>query len=343
MKKALIVVDIQNDFCEGGSLAVPKGNEVIPIINDLLNRVNFDFVILTQDFHPPEHTSFAKNHPGSKEFTEIKLEDGEIQMLWPAHCVQGTKGTEFHPDLNKKPEYIVVKKGMNPKYDSYSGFWDNNKKNQTELEQKLKELKVDTVFICGLALDYCVSFTALDAVHAGFKTYLIIDGTRGINIKSMEDQCKKMDAEAVETIHAANIHFRRGKINVKKPQPITNDEEIETEEKDDVDIGDEYVEKIKRKNIRTPRKTPSKGNISPTFKEEDYANLDKFYYEKDVSFKGEPPTEREKKLLLQLGYLQKENEELKTKKRKADDIAQSYTPNGEENGEDSERKSKRKK
>jgi len=343
MKKALIIVDIQNDFCEGGSLAVPKGNEVIPVINDLLNRVKFDSVILTQDFHPPEHTSFAKNHPGSKEFTEIKLEDDQIQMLWPAHCVQGTKGTEFHPDLKIKSEYIVVQKGMNPKYDSYSGFWDNNKKNQTELEKKLKELKVDTVFVCGLALDYCVSFTALDAVSAGFKTYIIFDGTRGINEKSIKEQCKKMEDEAVETIHVVDINFRRGKINVKKPQPIANDEEIEADEKDEVDFGDEYTEKSRRKNIRTPRKTPSKGNISPTFKEEDYANLDKFYYEKDVSFKAQPPTEREKKLMLQLGYLQKENEELKAKKRKAIDIAQSDTPNGEENDEDSERKGKRKK
>jgi len=211
------------------------------------------------------------------------------------------------------------------------------------LKKKLKELKVDTVFVCGLALDYCVSFTALDAVSAGFKTYIIFDGTRGINEKSIKEQCKKMEDEAVETIHVVDINFRRGKINVKKPQPIANDEEIEADEKDEVDFGDEYTEKSRRKNIRTPRKTPSKGNISPTFKEEDYANLDKFYYEKDVSFKAQPPTEREKKLMLQLGYLQKENEELKAKKRKAIDIAQSDTPNGEENDEDSERKGKRKK
>jgi len=343
MKKALIIVDVQNDFCEGGSLAVPRGNEVIPVINDLLLRIKFDTVILTQDFHPPDHTSFAKNHPGSKEFTEIKLEDDQIQMLWPAHCVQGTKGTEFHPDLKIMPEYIVVKKGTNPKYDSYSGFWDNNKKNQTELEAKLKELKIDTVFICGLALDYCVSFTALDAVTAGFKTYLIYDGTRGISEKTNKEQCKKMDNEGVETIYAADITFRRGKINVKKPQLVVNEDEGDGEERMDVDREeDEYVEKSKRKSaMRTPRKTPSKGNISPMFKEEDYANLDKFYYEKDVSFKGQPPTEREKKLLLQLGYLQKENEELRAKKRKADDMSQS--PYGEENGEDNERKGKKKK
>jgi len=342
MKTALIIVDVQNDFCDGGSLAVPKGNEVITIINDLLKRVQFNDVILTQDFHPNSHTSFAVNHPGAQEFTEIKLEDGSIQMMWPAHCVQGTKGTEFHGDLEVKPEYIIVKKGMNPKYDSYSGFWDNGKKSQTELELKLKERKIDVVFICGLALDYCVAFTALDAVSAGFRTYLILDATRGINDKSIKEQRLKMDTAGVETINSANITFRRGKITVKKPQlPEKDDDDIEIDEQDEID-ADEYKEKGKRKSsTRTPRKSLSK--TLSTFSDEDYANLDKFYYEKDISFKSQPPTEREKKLALQLVQLQKENEILKSKKRKVADTTDPSSDTKLEDNESSEHKIKKKK
>jgi len=312
MKNALIIVDVQNDFCEGGSLAVPKGNEVIPVINDLLQRVKFHTVILTQDFHPDNHTSFAINHKDAKEFTEIKLEDGSNQMMWPAHCVQGSKGAEFHSELEVKPEYIIVQKGKNHLVDSYSGFWDNEKKAKTELETKLKENGITNVFVCGLALDYCVGYTALDAVTCGFDTKLIIDAARGIEDKSITKMCKKLDEAGVKIVQSKDISYRRGKLIVSKIEEKIDDEDEGYMELEDVD---EYQEKGKRK---TRSKTKAAAAKAIGFTEEDFANLDKYYYEKDVSFKDSPPSEREKKLALQLLEVEKELEQLKSKKRKFD-------------------------
>lgn len=181
--KALIIVDIQNDFVAGGSLEVPFGEQIIPLVNELSTR--FDLVVATQDWHPPSHQSFASNHDGKKPFEKISL-GGVDQVLWPDHCVQGSSGAAFHHDLDLNRVEAIFRKGMNPDIDSYSGFYDNGRKKSTGLEGYLKARGVGEVYVCGLAGDYCVYFTAKDALKAGFKTYLIEDATRSINIKDFE-------------------------------------------------------------------------------------------------------------------------------------------------------------
>lgn len=178
-KSALILVDVQNDFLPGGALAVNDGDQVVPIINSLQSK--FQTVIATQDFHPANHGSFAANHPGKNpgEFVEL---NGLPQILWPVHCVQGSKGAEFHKDLKRENWTAIFQKGMNPDVDSYSGFFDNARRGDTGLGVFLKEKEIKTVFISGLALDYCVKFTALDAVSLGFETWLIVDATRAVNL-----------------------------------------------------------------------------------------------------------------------------------------------------------------
>ena len=175
---ALIVVDLQNDFLPGGALPVPEGNAVIPVINRLQAR--FPLVVATQDWHPANHGSFAVNHPGKKVFEQIDL-NGLLQTLWPVHCVQGTPGAELAPDLDRKSILQVFQKGTDPAVDSYSGFFDNGHRKGTGLLEWLKTRAVTDVYVCGLATDYCVKFTALDAVHVGFRTHLIEDATRGVN------------------------------------------------------------------------------------------------------------------------------------------------------------------
>lgn len=204
-KSALIIVDVQNDFCEGGSLAVPNGNDVIPVINKLRRQKDWDLIVLTQDFHPQNHTSFASNHEGVAVFSVITLEDGTTQVMWPDHCVQGTKGTEFHDELVRSENDIVVQKGMNYKVDSYSGFFDNNRKEKTNLDQILKQAGITEVYVCGLAWDYCVSFTALDAVDLGYKTYFIKDASRGISENTIKDATKNMENKNVSLIESNSI------------------------------------------------------------------------------------------------------------------------------------------
>lgn len=177
--KALIIVDVQNDFIPGGALAVNEGDQIVPVINELQQK--FDFIVATQDWHPAEHGSFAANH-SQKSVGEFIDLNGVNQILWPVHCVQGSKGAEFHPDLKKDKWKAIFKKGTHPKVDSYSGFFDNNKQGDTGLSAFLKENDIDEVFVCGLATDYCVKFTVLDAISEGFKTTLIADATRAVNI-----------------------------------------------------------------------------------------------------------------------------------------------------------------
>jgi nicotinamidase/pyrazinamidase len=179
MNKALILVDIQNDFLPGGALAVPDGDTVIPIANKL--QLVFPLVVATQDWHPLAHGSFAANHPGHKVFEQITL-NGLPQTLWPVHCVQHTKGAEFSPALNRNRIARVFHKGTDPRIDSYSGFFDNGHRKSTGLGEWLKEQSVDEVFVCGLATDYCVKFTAMDAVGMGFKASFVEDGSRGVNL-----------------------------------------------------------------------------------------------------------------------------------------------------------------
>jgi nicotinamidase/pyrazinamidase len=175
----LLLVDVQNDFIPGGSLAVSEGDQVVPVINDLQKK--FRNVIATQDFHPANHGSFAANHSGKKAGEFIDLA-GLNQILWPIHCVQGTHGAEFHPKLDQSQWEAIFQKGKNPEVDSYSGFFDNARRGDTGLGDYLKSKGINRVFVCGLALDYCVKFTALDAKSLGFETILITDATRAVNL-----------------------------------------------------------------------------------------------------------------------------------------------------------------
>lgn len=181
MKKALIIVDVQNDFCEGGSLEVPNANTIIPYINKIQQEKTYDEIILTQDFHPSNHKSFASNHAGKKVGEVIQLNDMP-QILWPNHCVQNTKGTEFHSELNIKKVTKIIQKGKDENVDSYSAFYDNNHQIATGLSAYLQKQQITTIEIVGLALDYCVKFTALDAVNEKIHTSVHYQGTKAVNL-----------------------------------------------------------------------------------------------------------------------------------------------------------------
>ena len=177
--RALLLVDLQIDFCPGGALEVKQGDQVIPIANQLIEH--FDLVVATQDWHPANHGSFAANHPWRKPGQEIEL-NGLPQILWPMHCVQNSFGAEFHPQLNTAGIQKVFRKGTDPGIDSYSGFYDNAHKKDTGLADYLKEQGIVSIFVMGLATDYCVYFTVLDGIELGFQTNLIVDGCRGVNL-----------------------------------------------------------------------------------------------------------------------------------------------------------------
>jgi nicotinamidase/pyrazinamidase len=176
--EALIIIDVQNDFCPEGALPVPEGDEIITLINKLSEK--FKRIVATQDWHPEGHMSFAVNHPGKKEFDVIDY-NGMKQVLWPSHCVSGTPGAEFHPDLAMKNVDLILRKGSNPEIDSYSAFRENDKATLTGLEGYLKTLRIKETYLCGLALDYCVFYSSMDSKELGFETYVIIDATRGID------------------------------------------------------------------------------------------------------------------------------------------------------------------
>lgn len=175
---ALLLIDLQNDFLEGGSLAVPKGNEVIPIINQIQSR--FDLVVATQDWHPANHKSFASNHKGRKVFEKIDL-NGLEQVLWPDHCVQGSRGAEFSAQLDTRRIEVIFRKGVDPEIDSYSGFYDNGHRKSTGMAGYLRDKGVTALYVAGLAADYCVYYSVLDAIAGGFDTYLIENATRAIS------------------------------------------------------------------------------------------------------------------------------------------------------------------
>lgn len=179
MKKALILVDLQNDFIPGGALAVPDGDQVIPVANAIMKK--FDIVVATQDWHPSDHGSFASQYPGRKPGEFIEL-NGLEQILWPDHCVQDSRGAEFIAGLDVAGITHIVRKGLDKMVDSYSGFFDNDHRKATGLGDYLKGQGIDELAIMGLATDYCVKFTALDARRLGFKTSLIKEGVRGVEI-----------------------------------------------------------------------------------------------------------------------------------------------------------------
>jgi nicotinamidase/pyrazinamidase len=187
--KLLLVVDLQNDFCPGGSLAVTGGDEIVATVNTLMRSGEFDVVIATKDYHPSNHVSFVDNHPGSKVFDVVQTPKGS-QIMWPRHCEQDSHGAEFHPLLDSKLIDHVVHKGLNPSVDSYSGFFDNARENQTPLKDLISRLAQERgeafnavdVSVCGLALDYCVAATARDAAELGLKTSVIIDACRAVDL-----------------------------------------------------------------------------------------------------------------------------------------------------------------
>ena len=178
MKSCLIITDVQNDFCPGGALAVPDGNQVISVVNKISSL--FDKVVATQDWHPRGHVSFASTH-GRKPYETISL-DGINQVLWPDHCIPGTWGAEFHEDLDTTPVDLIIRKGNNPAMDSYSAFLENDRNTETGLLFYLIGLGLKDIYLCGLATDYCVYYSALDAFHAGFQVTVIIDACRGVDI-----------------------------------------------------------------------------------------------------------------------------------------------------------------
>lgn len=202
--KTLVIIDVQNDFTLGGALAVPNGDEIVPLINDLQSK--FDLVIATQDWHPEGHASFASSHDGKKPFEQIDL-DGIEQVLWPDHCVQNSEGAEFHPDLKTSKIEAIFRKGTNPKIDSYSGFYDNAHLKSTGLAGYLKEKGAKELFFVGLAGDYCVYFSAKDALSEGFEVTLIEDGTRALDEENFKKAKEEIVAKGAKIISSSEINF----------------------------------------------------------------------------------------------------------------------------------------
>ena len=180
----LLIIDVQNDFCAGGALAVADGDAVVPVINRLTRR--FDHVVLTQDWHPPGHSSFATSHPGSAAFDVNSMPYGQ-QTLWPDHCVQGTPGAAFHPQLATERAELVIRKGFRPAIDSYSAFYENDRRTPTGLAGYLRERGLQRIFLAGLATDFCVYYSAVDARRLGFTTVLIEAGCRAIGLAGSLD------------------------------------------------------------------------------------------------------------------------------------------------------------
>jgi nicotinamidase/pyrazinamidase len=197
-RDVLIVTDPQRDFCPGGALAVPDGDAIMPAINRLSRR--FAHVVITQDWHPPGHISFASAHPGKQPFETMAVEYGP-QTLWPDHCVQNTSGAAFHPALDVPHAELVIRKGYHPGIDSYSAFRENDRKTPTGLAGYLRERGLTRVTLCGLATDFCVFFSAMDAREAGFETAVVLDASRGLDLDgSLDRALSAMRAAGVELI-----------------------------------------------------------------------------------------------------------------------------------------------
>ena len=178
MTEALLVIDVQNDFCPDGALAVAGGDTIVQPINALMDK--FNIVVLTQDWHPTDHKSFASSHENKNPFDTVKMSYGD-QVLWPDHCIQGSMGARFHPDLNHKRADLIIRKGSNPAVDSYSAFYENDKVTPTGLDGYLKDREVNKITLVGLATDYCVAFSALDAAKLRYSVTVRLDMARGID------------------------------------------------------------------------------------------------------------------------------------------------------------------
>lgn len=202
-QSVLIVVDVQNGFTPGGNLAVANADEIIPKINQLAQK--FEHIVLTQDWHPDQHISFADNHPNKKPFETIELDYGR-QVLWPKHCVQGTHDAEFHPHLNIPTAQLIIRKGCHQNIDSYSAFMEADRKTPTGLNGYLREHQINTLYIVGIATDFCVAWTAIDAAELGFDTYVIEDACKAIDLNgSLQQAWQDMSQKGVHRIEASSI------------------------------------------------------------------------------------------------------------------------------------------
>jgi len=204
--KALLLVDIQNGFCPGGNLPVPEGDKVVPVANRLIEEGGYDVIVASQDWHPANHGSFASQHPGRQPFEMGEL-CGQPQMLWPDHCVQGTADAEFHPDLDIDAVDYIQQKGENPAIDSYSAFRDNDKAAITGLAGYLRAQQIKELDICGLATDYCVRFSALDALEMlpGVQICFIEDASRGIDPKGVKAAIEEMREKGIGIVKSRQI------------------------------------------------------------------------------------------------------------------------------------------
>src|SRR6516225_264400 len=198
-REVLLIVDVQNDFCPGGALAVAEGDAIVPSINRLAQ--SFAHVVLTQDWHPPGHASFASSHPGKRPFDTIEVSYG-AQTLWPDHCVQGTQGAAFHPKLDVPHAELVLRKGFRKSIDSYSAFCENDRRTATGLAGYLRERGFERVTLCGLATDFCVAFSAIDGREAGFDVALVTSACRGIDHEGSLDRALRSMVEAGVTVRA---------------------------------------------------------------------------------------------------------------------------------------------
>lgn len=203
VRKSLIIVDVQNDFCEGGSLEVKDANQIIPVINKIVRENDFQTIVLTHDFHPASHKSFASNHEGKNVYDVIDL-NGLKQTLWPDHCIQGTEGAKNHPTLDLVYDKIVTK-GMDIEVDSYSAFYDNGHKNPSELNTILDEDYIDEVYIVGLATDFCVKFTAFDSVYEGYKTFVITDAIKSVFPENEESVFSELSKKEITLIKSTEL------------------------------------------------------------------------------------------------------------------------------------------
>ena len=183
--EALLIVDVQNDFCPGGALEVPNGDAIVPVINQLSNH--FDIVLQTQDWHPQGHSSFASSHEHKEPFETVNMPYGE-QVLWPDHCVQGSEGAAFHPDLNTTKTQLIIRKGFRKDIDSYSAFYENDNSTSTGLSGYLRERNIDHLYACGLATDFCVKWSVLDGLNEGFSVTVIRDAVKGIDMDGSVDE-----------------------------------------------------------------------------------------------------------------------------------------------------------